>query len=143
MAIFGPKPSVNPFGKMSIFPTSLTSCFYTLEIGFFLLKYHKTHFRGTYCLKKKVGKMAIFEPKPWKNVNFSTFWTSGFYNLETRFFVLENHKRHLPGIYCLQKKLWKNGHSWTKTMSHPFGKMSIFRLFKILVFIASKEVFSL
>ena len=38
MAIFGPKPWVNPFGKMSIFR-----------------------------LFNKVGKMAIFGPKPWVN----------------------------------------------------------------------------
>ena len=83
MASFGPKPWVNPFGKMSIFLTFPTFCFSTLEIRFLLLEYHKTHFPGIYCLKKKVGKMAIFGPKAWDN---------------------------------------------------PFGKMSIFRLFELLVF---------
>ena len=67
MASFGPKPWVNPFGKMSIFLTFPTFCFSTLEIRFLLLEYHKTHFPGIYCLKKKVGKMAIFEPKAWDN----------------------------------------------------------------------------
>ena len=33
--------------------------------------------------------MVIFGPKRWKNVNFSTVWTCGFYSLERRFFVLE------------------------------------------------------
>ena len=56
MAKFAPKPWVNPLGKISIFPTFLTSCFYTLEIRFFVLEYHKTHFRGKYCIKKKVEK---------------------------------------------------------------------------------------
>ena len=59
MATFGPKPWINPFGKMSIFLTFPTFCFSTLEKRFLLLKYHKTHFPGIYCLKKKVGKMAI------------------------------------------------------------------------------------
>ena len=40
---------------------------------------------------------------------------SCFYSLERPFFVLEYHKRHLPGLYCLKKK-WRNGHFWTKTM---------------------------
>ena len=52
---------------------------------FFGLEYRKRHFAGLNCLKKKVGKMAIFGPKPWVN---------------------------------------------------PLGKMSIIRLFKLLVFIA-------
>ena len=61
MATFGPKPWVNPFGKMSILLTFPTFCFSTLEIRFLLLEYHKTHFPGIYCLKKS-----------WKNGHF---WT--------------------------------------------------------------------
>ena len=52
---------------------------------FFDLEYLKRHFPVPYCLKKTVGKMAIFGPNPWVN---------------------------------------------------PFGKMSIFRLFELVVFIA-------
>ena len=48
--------------------------------------------------------MAIFRPKQWKNVNFSTFWSSCFHGLEKRFFVLEYRKRHFPGLYCQKKK---------------------------------------
>ena len=51
---------------------------------FFVLEYRKRHYPG-YIGKKKIGKMAIFGPKPWVN---------------------------------------------------PFGKMSIFRLFELVVFIA-------
>ena len=54
-------------------------------MAFFVLEYRKIHFAGLHCGKKKVGKMAIFGPKPWVN---------------------------------------------------PFGKMSIFRLFELLLFIA-------
>ena len=85
MAIFGPKPWVNPFRKMSIFRLFETSFFDSLEGRFFVLEYRKRHFPGLYCLKKKVPKMAIFGPKPWVN---------------------------------------------------PFGKISIFRLFELVVFIA-------
>ena len=65
--------------------------------------------------------MAIFGPKPWVNPFgkmsiFRLFETSSFYRLERRFFVLEYHKRHFPGLYSLKKKGWKNGHFWSKTM---------------------------
>ena len=121
MAIFGPKPWVNPFKKNVNFSTFWTSCFYGLERFFFLLEYHKRLFPGLCCFKKKVGKMAIFEPKPWVNPfgkisTFRTFLTACFYSFERCFFVLQYHKRHFPGLYCLKTKSWKNGHFWTKTM---------------------------
>ena len=91
--------------------------------------------------------MANFGPKPWVNpfrkiVNFSTFWTCCFYSLERGFFILEYHKRHFPGLYCLQKKVAKMAIFGPKPWVNPIEKMSIFRLFRFLVFIAQKEVFS-
>ena len=56
MAVFGPKPRVNPFGKMSIFRL-LTSCFYSPQKSFFVLEYNKRHFPG---LKKKRWKNGKF-----------------------------------------------------------------------------------
>ena len=86
MDIFGPKPWVNPFGLMSIYSTCSPSSLYRLKRRFSVLEYHKRHFPGLYCdKKKKIGKMVIFGPKQWVN---------------------------------------------------PFGKMSIFRLFELLVFVA-------
>ena len=116
MAIFGPKPWVNPFGKMSIFRLFKLLLFIAYKERFLVLEYYKRHLPCLYCLEKKVGKMAIFGPKPWvnpfgkNNVNFSTFWTSCIYSLERRFFVLEYHKGHYPGLYWRKKKNWKNGH---------------------------------
>ena len=81
---------LSPFEKCQFFDFK-TSCFFSLEGRFFVLEYRKRYFPCLYCLKKKVGKMAIFGPKPWVN---------------------------------------------------PFGKMSIFRLFELLAFIAQKGVFS-
>ena len=83
--------------------------------------------------------MGTFGPKPldktlWKNANFSTFGTSCFYRIETRFFVLEYRKRQFPLLYCQKKKVGKMpifGPNHGKT----FGKMSIFRLFELLFFI--------
>ena len=91
MAIFRPKPWVNPFTKISIFRLFRTSCFFCLERRFFNLKYRKSHFPNLQCRKKNLAKMAIFGPKPWVN---------------------------------------------------PFGKMSIFRILELLVFIAYKGAFS-
>ena len=53
--------------------------------------------------------MDIFGPKPWVNPFglmsiYSTCCTTSFYRLKRRFSVLENHKRHFPGLYCDQKK---------------------------------------
>ena len=90
MAIFGPKPWVNPLEKISIFLLFGLLVFLAWKGVSFLLEYHKRHFPGIYCLKKKVGKMAIFGPKPWVN---------------------------------------------------PLGKISIFRLFELLSLIAQKGVF--
>ena len=134
---------------MSIFRFFWTSCFYGLKRRFFVLEYRKRHFLGLYCLKKKkVGKRAIFRPKPWvnpsgKNVSFSTFRSSFYYCLEKPFFVLEYRKRHFPGLYCLKKKLGKMANFGPKLWVIPFGKMSVFWLFELFVFIGYKVVFSM
>ena len=67
MAIFGQKPLVNPFRKMSIFRLFELVVFIAYKGIFFVLEYRNRHFPGLYCLNKKVGKMAIFGPKPWVN----------------------------------------------------------------------------
>ena len=85
--------------------------------------------------------MDIFGLKPWKYVNISTFWTSSFYRLERRFFVLQSYKGLFPGLYWLKKERLKNGHFWTKPWRNPFWKMSIFRRFKLLVFYSLERRF--
>ena len=112
MAIFEPKRCVNPFGKMSIFRLFSTCCFYSLERRFLSLDYNKRHFPCLYCLKKKVDKMAIFEPKrcvnPFGKMSiFRLFSTCCFYSLERRFLSLHYHKRYFPGLYCLKTKVEK------------------------------------
>ena len=60
-----------------------------------------------------------------------------FYSLERRFFVLEYHKTHFPGLYCLKKKTGgKMANFGPKQWNNSFRKMSIFRLFQLVVFIA-------
>ena len=58
MAIFGPKPWVNPFGKNFYFSTFWTSCFYSLERRFFEVEYKKT-FSWPILPKKKLEKWPI------------------------------------------------------------------------------------
>ena len=67
MAVFGLKPWVNPFKKISIFRLFELLNFYRLEKHVFVLEYHKRHFPGLYGQKKNVGEMVIFWPKPWIN----------------------------------------------------------------------------
>ena len=141
MVIFGPKTRVNPFGKMSIFSTFSTSCFYSIKRRFFVLQYHKRHLPGLSCLKKQSWKNGHLSTKNkgqplLKNVNFSTFSTSCFYSLKRRFLVLEYRKRYFSGLYCLKEKVGKTAIFGPKQWVNPFGKMSIFQLFQLRVFIA-------
>ena len=132
MAISGPKPLVSQFQDNLSFSTCGSFYLIGQKVVFFVLEYRKTHFSSPYCLKKK----------SWKNVNFSPLRTSCFYSLERGFFVLEYHKRHFPDLYCLTKKAGKMAIFGAKPWVNHFGKMSIFRLFELLVFIAQKGVFS-
>ena len=92
--------------------------------------------------------MAIFETKQWVNpfgkMTFFRLFELFFYSLERRFFFLEYRKRYFPDLYCQQKKkLEKMAMFGPKPWVNPLGKMSIFRLFELLAFIAYKGVFSI
>ena len=63
MAVFGPKPWVNPFKKMSIFRLFELLNFYRLEKHVFVLGYHKRHFPGLYGQKKKCWRNGHFLAK--------------------------------------------------------------------------------
>ena len=85
MAIFRKKPWVNPFGKMSKMPK-----------------------------KKKFDKWPFWDQNhgltPLEKCQFLLlFKTSCFYSLKRRVHVLEYHKRHFPGLYCLKKTSLING----------------------------------
>ena len=141
MAIFGPKPWVNFFGKMSIFRLFELVVFLAQKGFFLVLEYHKRHFPCLYCLKNKNWKNGHFwyqnhgfGQKPWKNINFSTFGTCSFYSLERRFLVLEYHKTHFSGLYCLKKKVGKmvvfGPKPWVTVT--PFEIWQFFDLFNLL-----------
>ena len=119
MAIFGPKPWVNPFGKMSFFRLFELLVFIAWK-AFYRSRISWKTFSWPILPQKKLEKWPFLDQNHgltlWKNVNFSTFWTSSFYILERSFFVVEYRKRHFPGLYYLTKKKRKNGHFSTKTM---------------------------
>ena len=91
--------------------------------------------------KKRDGKMANFETKPWTNpfgkkLNFTTFSTPCFHSLKKHFFALQYHKTHFPGLKGLKKKHAKMANFGPKRWTNPFKKISIFRLSQLLVLIA-------
>ena len=104
MDIFGPKPSVKPLAKMSIF--RLFELFsYILKRHFFVLECHRRHFRDLYCLKKKkLEKWPFLDQNhgstPLEKRQFFDFLNFLFFiALKDFFFVLEYHKRRFPGLY--------------------------------------------
>ena len=145
MAIFGPKPWSNPFWKMSIFRLFEPFLFLQVRKAFFVLEYRKGHCPGLYCLKRKVGKMVIFGPKPWVNpfgiVSICGLFEVVFIVQKGVFFVVEYRKRHFPGLNCLIRKVGKMAIFGPKPWVNPFGKMSYFRLFQYLVFKVQTGVF--
>ena len=78
MAIFIPKPWVNPFGKMSIFRILELLVFIADKGAFPFQSIVKVIFLTNIAFKKRVGKMPIFRPKPWVNplekCQFFDFW---------------------------------------------------------------------
>ena len=108
MAIFIPKSRVNPFAKMSIFPLLN---FMFLQPRKVFCSFQKIRERDLPCLfwrKKKLQKWPFLDRNhgltPLGKCQFFEFLNFLFYCLERRFFVLECHKRHFPGLYCQKNK---------------------------------------
>ena len=129
------------------------SIFRLFELLFFIAQYCvfsfqnliKDIFLAYIAYKIKVGKTAIFRPKPQVNPFgkmsiFRLFELLVFIGYKGVFWMWNNVKDIFLAYIAQKKKSWKKGHFWTKTMGQP--QMSIFRLFKHLVFIAQKGVFS-
>ena len=147
MAIFGPKPWVNPFGKMSIFRLLELLVFIAQKGVFSIQNLEKSYLPNLQCLKKKMSQKWPYLDQNHgltlcKKVNFTTFGTFCLYCLERRFFVLDHRKSYFPNQYCLTKKVGKMAIFGSKPWVNPFGKSSIFRQFELLLFIAQKGVFS-
>ena len=125
MAIFKPKPWVNPFGKMAILDF----------FNFLFLQPRKTFFRSgisekTFSCqiktKKNLEKWPFLDHKHGltfleKMSIFRLFELLVFIAQNGVFVVLEYRKRHFPGLYCL-KNIWKNGHFSSKSVGYPVRK---------------------
>ena len=67
MAIIGPKPWINPFGKKAIFRLFELLVFIASKGVFSFQNIAKDIFPPYFAEKKEVGKMTISGPKPWVN----------------------------------------------------------------------------
>ena len=110
MAIFGPKPWVNPFGKISIFRLFELLVFIAQKGVVSFQNIVKDIFQPYISLTKNLEEMAIFGPEPWVKtlkISFFLFFEILVYSLEKRSFLLEYSKKHFPGLYCPPKKMEK------------------------------------
>ena len=90
--------------------------------------------------------MAIFGPKFWVNpfgkMSVIRLFELLLFIAQKGVLSFQNIVKDIFLAYIALKKSGKNGHFSTKTRVNPFEKMSIFRLFELLVFITQKGVFS-
>ena len=146
MAIFGLKIWVNPFGKMSIFRVYELVVFVVQRDVFSFQNIVKDIFLAYISLKIKLEKWPFLDQNhgltPLEKCQFFDFFNLLFLQSRKTIFVLEYRKRHFSGLHCLNKKVGKMAIFGPNPWLNPFGKMSIFRVFKRFVFIVQKGVFS-
>ena len=110
----------------------------TFFLSRILLGYHKTHFPGQYCLKKKTKKIAHFGPKLWTNPfeksQFFDFLNFLFFKPKKPFLHSRISQNTFSWPILPYKKTWKIANFSWKPWTNPFEKISIFRLFELLVF---------
>ena len=147
MAILIPKPWVNLFEKMSIFLLFQLLVFLSQkDLYLFQNIVKETFFWPILPPKKRFEKWPFGDQNhgltPLEKCQFFDVLTSCFHILERPLFVLEYRKRHFSGLFCLKKKVRKMAIFIPKPWVNPFGKMSIFRLFQLFVFIFQKGLYS-
>ena len=91
--------------------------------------------------KKRIGKMAIFVPKPWVNpfgkIAVFCLFKLFFYSLERRFFCFRISQNTFSWpILEKKKEVVKKPIFLQKPWINPFRKMAILRIFELLIFIA-------
>ena len=146
MAIFGTKSWVYQFEKVSIFRLSEFLVFIAQKGVFSFQNIVKDKFLAYMLRKKKVGKMAIFGPKRWVNPFgkmsiFRLFKLLPFIPSKGVFSFQNIVKDMFLANIAQKKKVGRMAIFGRKPWVNHFGKMSIFQLFKRLVFISKKGVF--
>ena len=148
MAIFGPKPWVNHFRKMSVF-NSFKILVFIAQKGIFSFQNIVMKFSWFILLKKKkVGKKAIFGPKPWVNPLrkisiFRLLKLLVFIAKKGVFLDLEYRKRNFPGLYCLKKKLEKWPFLYQNHGLTPLQKCQFFDFLNLLIYSLKRRFFDL
>ena len=91
--------------------------------------------------------MTIFGPKAWVNpfgkISIFRLFELVLFIAQTGVFSLQNRVKHIFLAYCVIKIVGKMAIFGPKAWVNPFGKISIVRLFELLVFIAQTGVFSI
>ena len=130
MALFGPKPWINPLGKMSIFRLFERHVFIAQKGVSSFQNIVKDISWPKLLKKKKLKKWFFLDQNHWltplEKCYFSVFWTFCFYSVERNFFVLEYRKRHFPGLNCLKRKVGKMAIFGPKPWVNPLGKCQFF-----------------
>ena len=146
MAIFLPKPWVNPFGKISIFRLFEHLVFMAQKIVFLFQNIVKHLFLAyTAKKKKKLEKLQFFELNhgltPLEKAEFYDCFNFFFYSVERRFYFLEYRKTYFSGLCCQKKKkleklqFFGQNHGLT-----PLGKAEFFDFFNFL-FLQPRKAF--
>ena len=109
MAIFGPKHGLTVLKKSQFFDF-LNFLFLQPRKAFFRSRISERTFSWPILPKqKKVGKMAIFGPKPWVNpfaiISIFRLFKLLVFIAQKGVFSFQNIVNgHFPGLYCLKKK---------------------------------------
>ena len=145
MAIFGPKPRVNPFGKKVNFSTLKLIVYINQKGVFSFQNIVKDIFLAYITYKKALEKWPFLDQNqgftPLEQSQFFDFKSSCFYSLERCFFVLVYRKRHFPGLYCLKKKIGKMVIFGSKAWVNPFKKKWPFFDFLNFLFLQPRMAF--
>ena len=148
MAIFGVRPWVNPLGKMSIFRLFGLFVFIALKGVFQFYNIVKHLFLAYSAKKKKLEKWPFLD----QNHGLSALGKCQFFYCLNVLFLQPrkaffrsriSKKIFFSSMLPKKKKVKKMIIFAQKPWLNPFGKMSVFRLFERLVFIALKGAFSL
>ena len=145
MGIFVPKLRVSPFRKMNIFQHFELLLFIAQKGVFFVLEYSKRYFPGRHCLKKKVEKLSFLDQNhrltSLKKCHFFDFLNILFLQPRQASFSFYNIVKDIFLAYITYKKVGKMGIFGPKPWVNPFGKISIFRHFELLVFFSLERRF--
>ena len=141
MAIFGPKPCVNPFGKSSIFRHFELLVFIAQKGIFSFQNIVKVILLTNIAEKKMLEKWPYSDQKhgltPLEKFKFFDFGNFLFLLPRKQFFQSEISKKSFSyPIVPNKKMLEKMAILKPKPWVNPFEKMSIFRILELLLFIA-------